>query len=109
MTDDWMKDYEELEKEVERLRSYQRSTFDAMVAMRNSINEIIPMPSIESDLLIGPENSVFFAAVVKGVADGVIMVERAAIEAAAKVVSYSSGMSVDDAASAVRALKRSQQ
>lgn len=52
--------------EITRLRAsisaYQsngRATYEALVAMRNSINEYIPMPSIESDLLQGPEYSVF--------------------------------------------------
>ena len=40
-----------------------RETFDAMCAMRNDINDHIAMPSLESDLLSGPENSVFCAAV----------------------------------------------
>ena len=44
-----------------------RETFDAMCAMRNSINEHIPMPSLESDLLQGPENSVFCATVAEAV------------------------------------------
>lgn len=44
-----------------------RETFDAMVAMRNGINEHLPMPSLESDLLQGPENSVFCAAVAEAV------------------------------------------
>lgn len=44
-----------------------RETFDAMCAMRNAINEHIPMPSLESDLLQGPENSVFCAAVAEAV------------------------------------------
>lgn len=48
-------------------RENSRQTFDAMVAMRNSINEYIPMPSLESDLLQGPENSVFCAAVAEAV------------------------------------------
>lgn len=44
-----------------------RDTFDAMCAMRDSINEYIPMPSLESDLLQGPENSVFCATVAEAV------------------------------------------
>jgi hypothetical protein len=44
-----------------------RDTFDAMCAMRNAINEYIPMPSLESDLLQGPENSVFCATVAEAV------------------------------------------
>lgn len=44
-----------------------RNTFDAMCAMRNSINEHVPMPSLESDLLQGPENSVFCATVAEAV------------------------------------------
>lgn len=48
-----------------------RETFDAMVTMRNAINEHIPMPSLESDLLSGPENSVFCAAVAEAVVGAV--------------------------------------
>jgi hypothetical protein len=44
-----------------------RDTFDAMCAMRNAINERIPMASLESDLLQGPENSVFCATVAEAV------------------------------------------
>lgn len=44
-----------------------RDTFDAMCSMRNSINEHVPMPSLESDLLQGPENSVFCATVAEAV------------------------------------------
>ena len=36
-----------------------RGSFDAMCAMRNDINDVIQMPSLESDLLEGPETSVF--------------------------------------------------
>ena len=48
-------------------RRNSRATYEAMVAMRNSINEHLPMPSLESDLLQGPENSVFCAAVAEAV------------------------------------------
>ena len=48
-------------------RKNSRETFEAMCAMRDSINEHIPMPSLESDLLNGPESSVFCAAVAKAV------------------------------------------
>jgi hypothetical protein len=51
----------------ERWRSNSRETFDAMVAMRNDINEHIPLPSIESDLARGPGNDVFCAEVAQGV------------------------------------------
>jgi hypothetical protein len=44
-----------------------RATFGAMCAMRNDLNELFPMPSLESDLLQGPEDSVFCAEVVKAV------------------------------------------
>lgn len=44
-----------------------RETFEAMVAMRNEINEYVPLPSLESDLLQGPENSVFCATLAKEV------------------------------------------
>lgn len=49
---------------------WQRNATDthaAMSAMRNDINEHIPMPSIESDLLNGPETSVFCSAVASAV------------------------------------------
>lgn len=54
-------------EEREKWQKPTRGTFDAMCAMRNSINEYIPMPSLESDLLHGPENSVFCAAVAESV------------------------------------------
>ena len=44
-----------------------RATFDAMCAMRDAINEYVPMPSLESDLIQGPENSVFCATVAEAV------------------------------------------
>lgn len=44
-----------------------RPTFDAMCAMRDAINEYVPMPSLESDLLQGPENSVFCSTVAEAV------------------------------------------
>lgn len=54
---------------VERdgLRRNLRETFEAMCTMRDAINEHVPMPSLESDLLQGPENSVFCAAVAEAV------------------------------------------
>jgi len=52
---------------VEPKERPNRKTFDAMCAMRNAINEYVPMPSIESDLLQGPENSVFCATVAEAV------------------------------------------
>lgn len=53
--------------QLDTWRRNARETFDAMCAMRNSINEHVPMPSLESDLLQGPENSVFCAAVAEAV------------------------------------------
>ena len=44
-----------------------RETWEALQTMRDAINEHIPMPSLESDLLQGPENSVFCAAVAEAV------------------------------------------
>ena len=44
-----------------------RETFDAMCAMRDAINEHVPMPSLESDMLQGPEASVFCATVAEAV------------------------------------------
>lgn len=48
-----------------------RDTFEAMCAMRNDINEYITMPSLESDLLQGPENSVFCEQVGTAVIDAI--------------------------------------
>jgi hypothetical protein len=56
----------------ERWRSNSRETFDAMVAMRNDINEHIPLPSIESDLARGPGNDVFCAEVAQGVVTALV-------------------------------------
>lgn len=44
-----------------------RETWEAMCAMRDSINEHVPMPSAEADLLEGPEASVFCATVAEAV------------------------------------------
>jgi len=40
-------------------RQNMRDSWEAMQAMRGAINEHLPLPSIESDLMQGPENSVF--------------------------------------------------
>jgi len=56
-----------LTAQSETWRRNSRETFDAMCAMRNSINEHLPLPSLESDLLQGPGNSVFCAAVAEAV------------------------------------------
>lgn len=53
-----------------------RDTFDAMCAMRNAINEYISMPSLESDLLQGPENSVFCATVAEAVIKSHVRLKR---------------------------------
>lgn len=55
------------EKDVGVWRSNGRESFDALCAMRNDINEYIPLPSLESDLLSGPETSVFCAVVAEAV------------------------------------------
>jgi hypothetical protein len=44
---------------IEMWRSNSSETWSAMTAMRNDINEVVPLPSLESDLLNGPLNSVF--------------------------------------------------
>jgi hypothetical protein len=64
---EWMARAEAAEAANLVWRENSRQTFEAMVAMRNSINEYIPMPSLESDLLQGPENLVFCAAVAEAV------------------------------------------
>ena len=47
-----------------------RETWRAMQAMRNDINNHIPMPSLESDLLQGPDDSVFCATIAAAVIKG---------------------------------------
>lgn len=54
-----------------------RDAHEAMSAMRNSINEYVPMPSLESDLLNGPETSVFCSVVAESVITA-ILAEREA-------------------------------
>lgn len=60
-----------LTDENERWQKNSAETWEAMQTMRNAINEHIPMPSMESDLLQGPENSVFCAAVAEAVITGI--------------------------------------
>jgi hypothetical protein len=50
-----------------RLHTNLRDSWYAMCAMRNDINQHIPMPSIEADLLESPETSVFCSAVAHAV------------------------------------------
>lgn len=57
----------ELRAEVARWKQNSVDTWSAMTAMRNAINEHVPMPSLESDLLKGPENSIFCATVAEAV------------------------------------------
>lgn len=60
-----------LRAERDMLRDNRRETFEAMVAMRNELNEHIPLPSLESDLLKGPEDSVFCSSVARAVIEEV--------------------------------------
>lgn len=60
-----------------------RETFEAMCAMRDSINEHIQMPSLESDLLQGPGTSVFCATVAEAVIGRVSAAEARALAAEA--------------------------
>ena len=53
--------------ERELWRQNGMETWEAMQTMRNDINEHIHIPSLESDLLHGPENSVFCAIVAAAV------------------------------------------
>lgn len=64
---DLREENERLRQNNERWRQNSEDTWAAMTAMRNSINEHLPMPSIESDLLQGPDNSVFCAAIAEAV------------------------------------------
>jgi len=63
-------------EEIERWRRNSAETWHAMNAMRNDINEHVPMPSIEADLMDGPENSVFFAAVAISVVEKIVGLKR---------------------------------
>lgn len=54
-----------------RWRANSIATWEAMLTMRNDINEHISMPSLDSDLLEGPENSVFCAKVAEAVIEAV--------------------------------------
>ena len=67
-------------------RANRRATFDAMCAMRNDINEHIPMPSLESDLLQGPEDSVFCAAVAEAVIAALVRLHQELTDARAGAV-----------------------
>ena len=82
----------ELEKANTAWQTNCRQAFEAMCAMRNNINEHIQMPSLESDLLQGPEPSVFCATVAEAVITHVsaaearaLAAETTAIERAAQV------------------------
>ena len=57
-------------------RAMARETFGAMVAMRNSINEHVPLPSLESDLAEGPSNAVFCEVVARAVIERVTALQR---------------------------------
>lgn len=58
---------EKAEASNARWQQNSRETWEAMQAMRGTINENLPMPSLESDLLQGPENSIFCATVAEAV------------------------------------------
>lgn len=81
------------EARIDTWRRNSRDTFDAMVAMRNSINEHVPMPSLESDLLQGPDDSVFCAAVAEAVVTA-LAAERAKV---AKLVEALTRIAAEDA------------
>lgn len=53
--------------DLKDFRTQCREQFEALVAMRNAINEYIPMPSLESDLLTGPEFSTNCETIAKAV------------------------------------------
>lgn len=59
------------EAERDGFRRNLRESFEANCAMRDSINDVVPMPSLESDLLQGPEPSVFCSTVAAAVVEAV--------------------------------------
>lgn len=70
------------ERETKKLvQQNARDTYSALCAMRNDINEHIPLPSEEADLLQGPEASVFCSTVAQAVI-GAITAERERAEKA---------------------------
>lgn len=69
-----------MENNYDILLRNMREMREAMVAMRNTINEHVPMPSEEADLLTGPETSVFCAAVAEAVV--------AHVDKTAQIVAY---------------------
>lgn len=86
ITADWMDDAADtIESLIARIESAEaenahwqrnsRESFEALAAMRNDLNEIVPIPSLESDLLTGPETSVFCAVVVGAVAETIDRLE----------------------------------
>lgn len=64
--------YDALQVECAEWRKSNRETFDALCAMRNDINEYLPLPSLESDLLQGPELSIFAATVAQAVVNAMM-------------------------------------
>jgi len=62
---------ERLQQVCGRWQTNSIETWSAMQAMRNDINVHVPMPSMEGDLLQGPESSVFCAAVAESVVTGI--------------------------------------
>jgi hypothetical protein len=82
---------------IERWRANSTETWQAMNAMRDAINEHIPMPSLESDLLQGPENSIFCATVAEAVVARVAALREALepFSRRAPVQGFSAGISWD--------------
>ena len=103
-----------VEKAEASCRGFQKNgsdTWTAMLAMRDAINEYIPLPSVESDLLQGPENHVFCAVLAENIIRRVQELEaaldeawNAAIEAAVNAVNGCDRIS--EAQPAIRALKK---
>jgi len=78
----------DMTQQRDAFRRNLRETFDAMCAMRDSINDYLPMQSLESDLLQGPENSIFCATVAEAVVSALTVARHerdAAMAGAVKV------------------------
>ena len=67
------------------LQQILRDTFEALCALRDSINEYTPIPSLESDLLEGPETSVFCSVVAEYVISALQRNRLSVLEEAARV------------------------
>lgn len=80
------------EANCERWRLNSIANYAAFTAMRNTINEVVPMQSAEADLLRGPEQSVACAAI----ASAVVATIASLTEQLAEARALNKGMKADN-------------